>query len=120
MLIIRPQQMEVLEQHQLRCFKSRLQSHLQQLAGCMPARHLQLLIDRSVADAARFSLVREADVARFAEIVALHGGPAEHPQELPRGALAILMAYGATADAKLQRLQAWMAARAAAAEGSGG
>ena len=62
-------------------------------------------------DAARFGLVSERNVADFVEINCTYlGGFSDVP--VPKPALAILGAYGADPDIKIERYRQWAAAQA--------
>jgi hypothetical protein len=67
-------------------------------------------IHKGIAHARQFGLMREADVARFIELVLTHWGA--HPDTgYPRQTLANLMAYGLDTSLKLDRFEAHLDAQ---------
>jgi hypothetical protein len=108
MLTIRDEQMAALRASRTAAFERQLRARLELI---LPERGvilapatLDLEIGKGCADAGRFHITREIDVARFIELVLTHWGA--HPEAgYPRHLLANLMAYGLDGGLKLDRFE---------------
>lgn len=107
MLIIRTAQLQALEDNHRGRFKRQLLLHLS--VDAEQPKQLEQMVESGIADAHRYSLQHESHIARFLEVT-LRQAPSYPHRPLPRGALAILMAYGLDATVKLDRYERWLAA----------
>jgi len=108
MLLIRKQQMEMLERHMLHDFKRRLHSRLRIRFPELDDETLGSKMERAMESAEHFSIRRECDVARYAEIFCGSATP-DGEEPFPKAALNLLYAYRVEAEDRLANLERWLA-----------
>jgi len=111
MLVIRPAQMQALEEHRLHEFRRRLSRDVEAAFAARGVRLSPESVDRQVnvamRQAASLRLTRECDVARFAVMVCRFlGGFGEAP--LPDVLTGILRSDQIDPDARMARAESWL------------
>jgi hypothetical protein len=116
MLVIRREQIEVLQRSLVNAVRDRLFDQLKSLSNPQSGTDADLLalVDLGIARCRRFRLVREGDIARYLAIEssARESGLLTHQSgftpEWPVEALQILTIYGGDPHHKLDRLTEWV------------
>jgi hypothetical protein len=110
MLVIRDTQLEALGRTMVFRFQRKMLAHLRQMQseGLIALEESDFAghIERGLREAERFDVRTEADVARYVGLVCRYLG-GFHEKAHPKEAVTILKTYGASAEARLDRLEQW-------------
>jgi hypothetical protein len=108
MLEIRAAQLKALRDHAERDFRRRLRNHLRATIPDdeMTPAEIDLNIETGINQARDCRLTREVDVARFVGAVCAYLGGFP-PEGLPKPALPLLYAYGASPEERLDHFVSW-------------